>query len=554
MTKAKARAYRQRQKIRIRTRLRRIRNALRARERHIYAVVASHSPIRRIWAAVHVIFYEMRRHYELTRPSLLHHISKQGRRKTSQHQRINLRRVAHMQRHAMTYSFWDRIVFGINVVRCEAAWRKARRKRDFSIVAPHMERLVKQIRETGKRKAEALGFNSTYDALVDEYTPGGYRQRFDSMMNELQLWLPDVVQRANTLLPPPDVPAETWALPPAIQEAVVRKIRDRMGLQDVKLGQSEHPLCLGAKGDIRVTITYNKDDFLPALLTAVHEFGHALYRQHLPDEWQKHPAGEVPSQAMDEAMALIMENHVGRSKGMAQFIVQTLRNDFGIERKDLTVDAVLARMTAIGGTKRRGDSDELSYPVHLMLRDRIGRELADGQLKVSDLPRRWREEEQKLFGWQSTNDREGCLQDIHWYTGQLGYFPSYFMGAMMAAQLYEQFGKDDSWGRKQAEQEFHTASLVNWLNEKVYKHASDIEADDLMRSVTGVNLSTMAYKRLVMQKYRPVQRMMIQRFRRFLSFGVAKQDFERSNPVLPPPPKDPPATTTPSPKTDPPLP
>lgn len=485
------------------SRFKQIRNSLRAREQHVFTMVTSNSRLSKLWAAGNIIFQELHRHYVLTRPDLIED-TKEHDKTLKGKNKVNLDRVRHFQRHALSTSYMGHLKRGVNIVRTESKWRKAKKNSDFSIVEDEFTSLVKGAREIGERKATVMKLKSPYDALMDEFTPNNQRKKFDAMIMDLENWLPEKQQKIankfkNWEEPNPDI----WELPIWAQKALCHRILERMGFDfknGGKLSESAHPLCLGSKGDIKITLDYSKKDFFPAILAAVHECGHALYRQNLPDEWKHHPAGEIPSQSMDEAMALLMENHVGRSKGFAKFVVETLRDEFGIEKNDLTEDAIYKRMVRVGHDRLRGNADEVSYPLHLIMRYRLGRRLIEGNLEVKELPAAWKRHEKKYFGWESKNDKEGCLQDIHWYSGQFGYFPSYFMGSMIAAQLYEKAAKDDRNIDKSVDN-FDIKPLTKWLKANIYENASKFETQKLVKKVTGEELSTEAYKRLVTKKY-----------------------------------------------------
>ena len=174
------------------------------------------------------------------------------------------------------------------------------------------------------------------------------------------------------------------------------------------------PLCLGDKDDVRITISYNEKDFISsAVMYAVHETGHALYRMNLPEMNKDHLVSNISSQAMDETMSLFMQNQVGRSKEFAVFLDKVLKEDLGVDNPNITPETIFNKMNKVKDGTLRMPADEVNYPLHLILRYKLGRELIDGNLMVKDLPKEWNKQTKELLGTDVKNDADGCLQDIH---------------------------------------------------------------------------------------------------------------------------------------------
>ncbi|GAB5388909.1 MAG: hypothetical protein Alpg2KO_18770 [Alphaproteobacteria bacterium] len=486
-----------------------IRQWLRRREDNVFTLVTTSSPFKRLGAAYQVLADEVRRQRRLLREDatefLEQHEQADGMRPGFH--AVNRKRLAHMIRHAQGQTSWDMIKRGWHILHTEGKWRKAKEKNDFSIVAPRFQQLVEHTRKVANRKAEKLGeFKSPYHALVDEYSPRRIREPFERMVAEVEQWAPQHlkdVQEFNETALGQELEGLDFTVKSEHQAHLFRRVLEKMGLDmdHVEIGEAEHPLCLGTKGNLKITLTYDADNFIYNLLSAVHEGGHALYRQHLPDHWLNHPAAEMPSQSMDEGMALIMENYVGRSRGLASFALKVLKEECGVELPGVTPDLLYQKMLARGVNMKRGAADEVSYPLHVMLRYKLGAELINGEIDAQDLPRRWREEEQRLFGQSSKTDKDGCLQDIHWYGGQFGYFPSYFMGAMISGRLFEQFSKETPDFASQMEQDFDPSALVKWLDRKVYKDSTGEHAMDHVARISGRPLTSDSYRKLAEQRY-----------------------------------------------------
>ncbi|MEM6490518.1 MAG: carboxypeptidase M32 [Pseudomonadota bacterium] len=375
---------------------------------------------------------------------------------------------------------------------CEMTWREARPANDFAAVKPLLTEVLKLTRELAQAKGEALKL-SPYDALLDQYEPGGRAEKIDALFTELERELPPLLfaaidrQDAN---PPPPKPKGPF--PQDVQKAVGERFMQAAGF-DFKRGRldvSHHPFCGGATGDIRITTRYDQDDFASALMGVLHETGHALYDLGLPQSWRGQPVGEARGMVLHESQSLLLEMQACRSEDFLSWAAPILRRAFGGKASDPAwkVEALYANAIRVERGFIRVDADEVTYPAHVLLRYRLERSLIGGDLKVDDLPGAWMDGFEKLMGVRPPDDRRGCLQDIHWFDGAFGYFPTYTLGAIAAAQIFAA-AKAAVPEIPQSLRKGDFKPLMTWLRTKIHRAASSGSTDGILKSATGETLN-----------------------------------------------------------------
>jgi carboxypeptidase Taq len=385
---------------------------------------------------------------------------------------------------------------------CQMAWRNARRDDDFDSLAPKLEDVVEIEREVGQARGEALSL-APYDALLDQYAPGWTSEKIDTLFDELAAFLPgliDEVLEAQSARPAPQKPAGPF--PKDAQRTLARKLMVALGFdfERGRLDESAHAFCGGATDDVRITIDYLEDDFARSLMAVLHETGHALYEFGLPREWAFQPVGKSRGMVVHESQSILVEMQVCRSEAFLEFAAPMLRDAFGGSGPRWDADNLAALATRVERSLIRIDADEVTYPAHVLLRYRLERQLIAGEIGVRDLPDAWAGLMDEYVGVVPTTDREGCLQDIHWVSGAFGYFPTYTLGALAAAQLFEAADRAIDGVREQVRRgEF--SELVGWLGEHVHRRASSVTSDELLEDATGEPLSTEPFRRHIRRRY-----------------------------------------------------
>jgi carboxypeptidase Taq len=385
---------------------------------------------------------------------------------------------------------------------CEAVWRKALADSDFAAVLPGLQRVLHLEREIAATKAERFG-TSPYEALLDQYEPGGSVATIDRLFDEIAGFLPDLLEtilsRQAALAPPP---ALAGPFPIDAQRRVAVTFMERIGFDFAhgRLDISAHPFCGGTPDDVRITTRYNESDFARALMGVLHETGHALYQRGLPAEWRLQPVGRARGMAVHESQSLLLEMQVCRSRAFLTYAAPILREVFGGDEPGWEADSLYLRQIRVQRSLIRVDADEVTYPAHVILRYRLERAMIAGDLLPADLPGAWAEGLRELLGVAPANDREGCLQDIHWYDGAWGYFPTYTLGALIAAQLFEAacHGIPDLT-EVIASGEF--SPLLAWLGERVHSKGSLLSTAQLVEGATGRPLGTASFERRLRDRY-----------------------------------------------------
>ena len=386
--------------------------------------------------------------------------------------------------------------------RCEKIWREARRTADFAHVAESLAEVVNLTRQHAAALAPALGL-SPYDALMDGYQRGIGAADVAPVFADYGAFLHEALPRAEALQAgrsPPQRPLGPF--PSTTQEALCRRLSEAAGLESShsRLDRSAHPFCGGTPTDVRITTRYDEADFARSLLGVLHETGHALYERGLPHAHARQPVGEAAGMAAHESQSLIVEMQACRSDAYLSWLAPVLLDSFGGDPAAYEPGNLGRLWRRIERGFIRVDADEMTYPAHVILRFGLEQALVSGDLTVGDLPAAWNDGMRDLLGIVPPDDAQGVLQDIHWYDGAIGYFPSYTLGAMAAAQLMAAARRDvpvldDALARGEL------APLVVWLRIKVHGRASLLGFNDLLREATGKPLDPTDFEAHLTARY-----------------------------------------------------
>lgn len=321
----------------------------------------------------------------------------------------------------------------------EAAWPQARCDDDFGVVRPLLTEIVNLTRQAASAKAEKLGV-PPYEALMDAFEPGARTAAIDAIFADYTAFLPEFLSRVLERQGAQPGPIEpNGHFPVAAQKALARRVMEQLGFQfeHGRLDESPHPSYNGRAGDVRITTRYREDETTQALLGVIHETGHALYERQLPPKWRFQPVGRARGLVLHESQSLIFEMQIARSLPFCHFLSDWLRETFPGNEVVFASDKLVRLYSRVKPDFIRVEADEVTYPAHAALRYRLERGLIAGDLSVADLPAAWNDGMKASLGLDVRTDRDGCLQDPHWYKGTFGYFPFYSLGAMTAAQLFD---------------------------------------------------------------------------------------------------------------------
>lgn len=385
---------------------------------------------------------------------------------------------------------------------CEMAWRQARQDSDFVGLLPHLSEVLRLQREIGQAKGEKLGL-SPYDALLNDYEPGGRSEQIDRLFDDLAAFLPGLLDEVLAVQARRPTDAEPQGpFPVETQRALGVRMMEALGydFDRGRLDVSAHPFCGGADDDVRITTRYDENDFSSALMGVLHETGHALYEQGRPQGWMSQPVGHARGMSLHESQSLLIEMQACRSREFLRFAAPIMRDAFGASGPGWEPDAVWRRYTRVAPGFIRVDADEVTYPAHVILRYRLEKALIADDLPLAELPAAWNAQMKELLGLTPPNDRVGCLQDIHWPSGGWGYFPTYTLGALTAAQLFDAARRAVP-DIPSAIERGDFAPLLGWLRANVHAQASLLETDELLIQATGRTLDPAVFKAHLRRRY-----------------------------------------------------
>ncbi|KPJ84728.1 hypothetical protein AMJ57_05595 [Parcubacteria bacterium SG8_24] len=362
-------------------------------------------------------------------------------------------------------------------------WVRAKDNSDFGAFLPNLQRIV----ELKRQEAGLVGFvGSPYDALLDVYDPGTTTADVERVFRPLRLFLSDFIRRVVDSPHQPDAALARVSVPVATQELLCRRMAESLGF-DFKSGRldtSVHPFTTRLHpGDVRITTAYKEEDFLDALYSTIHEVGHGIYEQALSREHYGTPVGEAASYGFHESQSRMWENLVGRSRQFWEFYLPCLQHHagllLGVGPGDIYRAVNIVRPSLI-----RIEADEVTYNLHICLRFDIERGLIEGEYEPQDLPEVWKGLIREYLGVEVPDDARGVLQDVHWSAGYFGYFPSYALGNLYAAQLYAK-AQSDIEGLEDGFREGKFRPLFDWLRDRVWCHGGALEAPELVTRSTG---------------------------------------------------------------------
>jgi carboxypeptidase Taq len=381
---------------------------------------------------------------------------------------------------------------------CLAAWEHARTADDFAIFAKPFALLLPLIRE----RADALKLSDDrYDALLDEYEPGMRRARLDPLLrttgDRLRALVPEWTEQTRKF----GALAPRGAFPDGPQLAFCRELLTDMGFDFTRgrVDRSSHPFTMMAgEDDVRMTIRAFEDEPMSAIFATLHEGGHALYDQGLPRELHGTLLAEGPSAGLHESQARLWENHVGRSRAFWTRCFDKLQRLFPDALSATDARSLHRGINVIAPSTNRVAADEATYNLHILVRYELELALLAGDLTVAELPAAWSERYRRYLGVAPPTAREGCLQDVHWALGAFGYFPTYTIGNLYAAQLIEAYARDANLAAQLCAGDLH--SLRIWLAKAVYAHGAQRDAEDLIEAATGQRLNVEPFFRRLAQR------------------------------------------------------
>ncbi len=382
--------------------------------------------------------------------------------------------------------------------RAEMTWWEARTKDDFQALLPDLDEVFRLTREKASCLAQAFDLKS-YDALLDTFEAGLRRSAIDPIFARLADFLPGFLEKVLASQKKP-LPIE-GPFPSSTQKALGKRLMSTLGFDfdHGRLDESQHPFCGGLPDDVRITTRYDEAEVTSALMGVLHETGHALYEAGLPKAWRSQPVGSSLGMAIHESQSLLIEMQVCRSAEFLSYLSPRLAEAFGAKEAfgadNLYRDAIWVERGLI-----RVDADEVTYPLHIILRYRLEQALLSRDLALKDLPGAWKDGMADLVGIVPDDDAKGCLQDIHWPGGAIGYFPCYTLGAIAAGQLFEAIRQAlPNIENDIAKGDF--SRLLGWLRKNVHGRGSTVDMQTLLTEATGQPLTLEPYLAHLERRY-----------------------------------------------------
>ena len=381
----------------------------------------------------------------------------------------------------------------------QAAWMEARRTSNFSIFQPHLEKIV------AMRRSYATFFGPTahiYDALLDDFEPGMKTAEVQQIFDVVR---PEQVALVKKIASQPAIDTSflTRDYPEQAQYDFGADVIQRFGynFQSGRIDRAAHPFCTSfGQGDVRITTRFKTDRFATALFGTMHETGHALYDLGFDPALAHTPLSDGASMAVHESQSRMWENLVGRSLPFWKFFYPRLQQAFPTQLGDVALEDFYRGINRVSPSYIRVEADEATYNLHIMLRMELEIALIEGKLEVKDLPAAWNQRFEEYIGLTPPNDTLGVLQDIHWSGGMIGYFPTYALGNLVSAQLWEKINQDMPDLESQIEQG-QFGPLREWLRQNVHRHGCKFEPQELVRRITGSGINPRPYLRYLTAKY-----------------------------------------------------
>ena len=385
--------------------------------------------------------------------------------------------------------------------KCEGIWEEARKKSDFKIVEPHLEELVKLSKEESLILSDKLHC-SPYEALINKFEPQSKEKDIKNIFENLETFLVPLIDQIIQKQSEEKLISINNLMTVEQQKEIGLYLMKSIGFDFTRgrLDTSQHPFCGGAYQDIRITTRYNENDPFSSLEGIMHETGHAMYELNLPEKWKYQPAGQSRGMAMHESQSLLIEMQITRSKSFKKYLSHILKNKFELKNECWNFENIYKIGTRVNKSFIRVESDEVTYPLHIILRFNLEQKIFNDEIKIRDIPELWNQEYKKLFGKEVDVDSNGCLQDVHWYAGLFGYFPTYSLGALTAAQLASQLRVDNINLDDQIE-EGNFTELLKWLKINVHSKASFYSTNDILEQVTNSKLNAKYFEDYIKNRY-----------------------------------------------------
>ena len=386
-------------------------------------------------------------------------------------------------------------------ILCEGEWRKAKLKSNFNLVKKSFKKLVDVI----KIESEILSQKkdkTKYDCLLSKYDRSLTSARITKIFSRIESFLkkniPSILEKQRSY----KSISFTENLSESEQFELSKDFMKKLGFDFSRgrIDKSSHPFCGGSSEDIRITTRYNDADSFSCFDALMHETGHAIYEQGLPKKWLHQPLGSSGGMSLHESQSLFIEMQIIKSLQVSHLIEKIIKNNFGKKNPTWNQENIYRNRKQVKKNYIRVDADEVHYPLHIMHRFKIEKKIIEEDFDVMFLPELWNQEFYNIFNIKVDSDQNGCLQDIHWFGGDFGYFPTYSIGAFIAAQIFDCIKKQNP----KLENDLKKGNflpIINWLKKNIHNHGNYYKIDELLLNVTGEKLNLKYFEKHIIDRY-----------------------------------------------------
>jgi carboxypeptidase Taq len=385
-------------------------------------------------------------------------------------------------------------------------WKKAKAQKNYALLKPELQKLVNLNRKTAEILMKVKATATPYDALIDIFEPKMTTTTITQVFNELQKGLTALLKKIQNAPNQPNTAMLQHKIPIETQRRIAKALTETVGYDTTspnaagRIDETEHPFTSGYYDDVRITTHYYPENFASSIFSVLHEAGHAMYEQDVPQAWKYQPIGASCSYGIHESQSRFIENIIGRSREFWTSFLPKLKKITEPSLTRLELDPFVHAINQVKFSKIRVEADEVTYCLHITIRFQIERDLFENKIEVNQLPEIWNQKYKENLGLRIENDSEGVMQDTHWASGFYGYFPSYALGNIYSGQILAALAKDMQDWRSQLAQG-NLKNIKGWLIKNVHSHGDLYDPTDLIRRITGKKLDAEPYLQYLQEKY-----------------------------------------------------
>ena len=386
-----------------------------------------------------------------------------------------------------------------------AAWEEAKQKDDYSLYEPYLIKVINSLKKLVSYREQT---GSAYDLLLDDYEPGMTVEKYDAFFALIKQELLPFIKRIQNEGKKIDDSRMHQTFDATQQATFMEDIKTYLNFDPAScyMGVSAHPFTMKVgPGDTRLTTAYDEHFITSSIFSIIHEYGHALYGIQVDHEYETHVLGDNMSMGIHESQSRMLENYIGRNY---HFWVQNypkLQAYFPDQLKDVDLDSFIEQINISHPSLIRTDADELTYPIHILIRYELEKAIFNENLPLDHLDQLWADKYEEYLGIRPDGATTGILQDMHWSSGGFGYFPTYALGSAFSAQFYRQMTKDLDVDALLANNQFDV--IAKWLHDNIHKYGSYLRSEEILKRVTGENFNPQYYIQYLIEKYSKIYRL-----------------------------------------------